>query len=41
MEAGGTFVADNLLATHDEKYVPREMKDMTVAQARETVKETR
>jgi cytochrome c-type biogenesis protein CcmE len=41
MEAGGTFVADNLLAKHDEKYVPREMKDMTVAQARETVKETR
>ena len=41
MEAGGTFVADNLLAKHDEKYVPREMKGMTVAQARETVKETR
>ena len=38
---GGTFVADNLLAKHDEKYVPREMKDMTEAQARETVKETR
>jgi len=37
----GTFVADNLLAKHDEKYVPREMKDMTEAQARETVKETR
>jgi cytochrome c-type biogenesis protein CcmE len=27
--ADGTFVADNLLAKHDEKYVPREMKDMT------------
>jgi len=39
--ADGTFVADNLLAKHDEKYVPREMKDMTEAQARETVKETR
>jgi len=39
--ADGTFVADNLLAKHDEKYVPREMKDMTVAQARETVKETK
>ncbi len=27
----GTFVADNLLAKHDEKYVPREMKDMGAA----------
>lgn len=41
MEADRTFVADNLLAKHDEKYVPREMKDMTQAQARQTVKETR
>ena len=40
MGADGTFVADNLLAKHDERYVPREMKDMTAAQARETVKET-
>ncbi|MBN8500818.1 MAG: cytochrome c maturation protein CcmE [Sphingomonadales bacterium] len=39
--ADGTFVADNLLAKHDEKYVPREMKDMTAAQARKTVEETR
>jgi len=31
--ADGTFVADNLLAKHDEKYVPREMKDLTDAQA--------
>ena len=37
----GTFVADNLLAKHDEKYVPREMKDMTEAQAKQTVAETR
>ncbi len=37
----GTFVADNLLAKHDERYVPREMKDMTAAQAREMVKETK
>jgi cytochrome c-type biogenesis protein CcmE len=37
----GTFAADNLLAKHDEKYVPREMKDMTAAQARAAVKETR
>ena len=38
--ANGTFVADNLLAKHDEKYVPREMKDMTADQARQTVAET-
>jgi cytochrome c-type biogenesis protein CcmE len=38
--ADGTFVADNLLAKHDEKYVPREMKDMTAAQARQTVEQT-
>ena len=37
----GTFVADNLLAKHDEKYVPREMKNMTAAQARQTVAQTR
>jgi cytochrome c-type biogenesis protein CcmE len=37
----GVFVADNLLAKHDEKYVPREMKDMTADQARKTVEETR
>lgn len=41
LRADGTFVADNLLAKHDEKYVPREMKDMTAAQARETVEQTR
>ncbi|TYC92754.1 cytochrome c maturation protein CcmE [Novosphingobium sp. BW1] len=29
MGSDGTFVADNLLAKHDENYVPREMKDMT------------
>ena len=39
--ADGTFVADNLLAKHDEKYVPREMKDMTTAQTRQVVSETR
>ena len=38
---GGVFVADNLLAKHDEKYVPREMKDMTEAQARQAVQETK
>ena len=39
--ADGVFVADNLLAKHDEKYVPREMKDMTAGQARATVEETK
>lgn len=37
----GTFVADNLLAKHDENYVPREMKDMTKAQADKVVAETK
>lgn len=37
----GTFVADNLLAKHDEKYVPREMAGMTADQARKTVEETK
>lgn len=32
MEAG-RFMADNLLAKHDENYVPREMADMTKARA--------
>lgn len=36
----GVFVADNLLAKHDEKYVPREMQEMTAAQAKQTVAET-
>jgi cytochrome c-type biogenesis protein CcmE len=38
--ADGTFIADNLLAKHDENYVPREMKDMTAAQAKQTVADT-
>src|ERR1700712_613764 len=41
LRADGTFLADNLLAKHDERYVPREMKDMTAAQAREAGKETK
>ena len=41
LDSSGTFIASNLLAKHDEKYVPREMKDMTEAQARQKVKETR
>ena len=36
----GTFVATNLLAKHDENYMPRELEDMTEAQARATVAET-
>lgn len=40
MGRDGTFVADNLLAKHDENYVPREMKDMTTAQADRVVAET-
>ena len=40
MMPDGTFMADNLLAKHDENYVPRELQDMTKQQARETVAET-
>jgi len=39
--ADGTFIADNLLAKHDEKYVPREMKDMSVDQAKQVVAGTK
>jgi cytochrome c-type biogenesis protein CcmE len=37
----GTFVADNLLAKHDENYVPREMQDMTKDQAKQVVAEAK
>ena len=37
---GGTFIADSLLAKHDEKYIPRELQDMTEAQKRAAVQET-
>lgn len=40
LAANGTFVADNLLAKHDEKYVPRELQDMTQHQAEQVVAET-
>ena len=33
----GVFVADNLLAKHDEKYVPREMQQMSRDEARRKV----
>ena len=41
LDGNGTFVADNLLAKHDENYIPRELKDMTEAQAQAAVAETR
>lgn len=37
----GTFLASNLLAKHDENYVPKELEHMTAAQAKATVAETR
>lgn len=40
MGTDGTFIADNLLAKHDENYVPREMQDMTKDQAKQVVAET-
>jgi cytochrome c-type biogenesis protein CcmE len=40
MRRDGTFIADNLLAKHDENYVPREMQNMTDAQAKQVVAET-
>jgi len=41
LAADGTFIADNLLAKHDEKYVPRELKDMSEHQAAQVVAETK
>jgi cytochrome c-type biogenesis protein CcmE len=40
MHADGTFVADNLLAKHDENYVPRELEEMTAAQKKRVIAET-
>lgn len=40
MRPDGTFVASNLLAKHDENYMPRELEDMTAAQKRAAVAET-
>ena len=40
MQANGTFVADKLLAKHDENYVPRELEEMTAAQKKLVVEET-
>ncbi|WP_374531130.1 cytochrome c maturation protein CcmE [Novosphingobium sp.] len=41
LDASGKFVADNLLAKHDEKYVPREMKDMSPEEARKAIEGTK
>lgn len=40
LEPDGTFVADTLLAKHDENYMPRELEDMSDAQAKAVVAET-
>ena len=40
MRPDGAFQASNLLAKHDENYVPRELEDMTAAQKRAAVAET-
>ncbi|MDE1466456.1 cytochrome c maturation protein CcmE [Aurantiacibacter sp. D1-12] len=40
MDVSGTFVAENVLAKHDENYMPRELEDMTPDQVRETIAET-
>ena len=40
LQPDGTFKADNLLAKHDENYMPRELEDMTEQQKREAVAET-
>ena len=39
LRADGTFVATNLLAKHDESYMPRELEDMNEAQTRAAVAE--
>jgi cytochrome c-type biogenesis protein CcmE len=39
-QANGTFMADNLLAKHDENYVPRELQDMQDHQTPATLEET-
>ena len=36
MRADGVFVADNLLAKHDENYVPRELADIDMKTAEHT-----
>ncbi|ANY21047.1 Cytochrome c-type biogenesis protein CcmE [Tsuneonella dongtanensis] len=40
LQADGTFVADTLLAKHDENYVPRELQEMNDAHKKAVVAET-
>lgn len=40
LAADGTFKADNLLAKHDENYVPRELEGMSQLQAARMAEET-
>ncbi|MEO9463298.1 MAG: cytochrome c maturation protein CcmE [Marinomonas sp.] len=40
MDAKGVFVADNLLAKHDENYVPKELEEMSQHQAAKMAQET-
>ncbi len=40
MRADGVFIADNLLAKHDENYMPRELEGMNSAELREELQES-
>lgn len=40
LQPDGTFRADNLLAKHDENYVPRELEGMSQAQAAKVAEDT-
>ena len=40
LDAEGTFIATNLLAKHDENYVPRELQEMSQHQAAQAYAET-
>ncbi|MBE5073398.1 cytochrome c maturation protein CcmE [Erythrobacteraceae bacterium E2-1 Yellow Sea] len=40
LSADGTFIATNLLAKHDENYVPRELQEMSEHQAAKMAEET-
>ena len=40
LQPGGVFRADNLLAKHDENYVPRELEGMSEAQVARTAEQT-
>lgn len=40
LQSNGTFLADNLLAKHDENYVPRELQEMSAKHKKAAVAET-